>query len=408
MSASGWSDRTDWSTVPPMAAGLERTAVRPTARSRIARGLLVALAVVVMAALGLLVLLLVGSDTGAVGFVAGFAFALVPVAIVVPALLWLDRLEAEPVGQLLFAFGWGAVVATFVALLVNSYSLAVINASGGTFSTTSVVVAPWVEETAKGLGVLVILLWRRRDFDGVVDGIVYAGLVGCGFAFTENVLYLGRSLQESGTAGLALTFVLRGVFGPFAHPMFTMATGVGLGVASRTARPPLRVVAPLLGLVVAVILHGLWNLSAVAGLRGFASLYVLVQVPLFAAAVGIAIWARRREARLVGLHLRAYAAAGWFTPDEVIMLASHPLRRKARAWAKQVGGSRGARAMRGFQAAATELAFARDRATRATLDGEDRAIEQHLLAQVSAQRFGSEHIDPSLRARGDSNSQPAD
>jgi protease PrsW len=352
------------------------------------RILLMALAALVMAACLLLVLLLIGADTGITGFVAGFVFALVPVCIVLPALLWLDRLEAEPVGQLLFAFGWGAVVATFIALIVNSYSLAALTEYGGDVSTAAVFVAPWVEEVSKGLAVLVVLVWRRREFDGIVDGIVYAGLAGLGFAFTENVLYLGRSLQENGTTGLAVTFVLRAVFAPFAHPMFTMATGIGLGVASRTSRAWLRVVAPLVGLVVAVALHSLWNLSAVAGLRGFVGLYVLVQVPIFVAAVGFAVWARRREARLIREHLQVYVASGWFTPAEVEMLGSMTERRRARTWAFSVGGGAGRAAMRAFQSAATELAFARDRATRAALSEEAQQIERNLLAQVTAHRYG--------------------
>ena len=59
--------------------------------------------------------------------------------------------------------------------------------------TTAVLVAPWIEEAAKGAAVLLVLLFRRREFDGVVDGIVLAGLSGVGFAFTENVLYFGRA-----------------------------------------------------------------------------------------------------------------------------------------------------------------------------------------------------------------------
>ncbi|GAB3596157.1 hypothetical protein GCM10027446_22620 [Angustibacter peucedani] len=349
--------------------------------------LLVVLAVTTMLACLLLLALVIGSDTGPTGFVAGFAFALVPVCIVLPALLWLDRLEAEPVHQLLFAFGWGAVVATFVALVINSYSLAVLTEHGGSISTASVLVAPWVEETAKGAAVLLVLLWRRREFDGIVDGIVYAGLAGLGFAFTENVLYLGRSLQENGSTGLAVTFVLRCLFGPFAHPLFTMATGIGLGIASQTSKAWLRVAAPVAGLCVAVVLHGLWNLSAVAGLRGFIGVYVLVQIPLFAAAVAFAIWARRREARLIAQHLQVYVASGWFTPAEVAMLGSVAERRRARSWAAQVGGGRAKRAMAGFQAAATELAFARDRATRAALNEEGAAIERDLLREVTAQRY---------------------
>lgn len=373
------------------------------------------LAVVTMLASLLLLVVAIGNDTGLAGFVTGLLLALVPVGIVLPALLWLDRLEAEPVRQLVFAFGWGAIVATAVALLVNSYSLSVLTRYGGDVSTASVLVAPWVEETSKGVAVLLVLLWRRQEFDGVVDGIVYGGLAGLGFAFTENVLYLGRALQESGAAGLVVTFVLRGVFGPFAHPLFTMATGVGLGVAARTANRRLRVLAPVAGLAVAIVLHGLWNLSAVAGLRGFVSLYVVVQIPLFAAAVTFALWARRREARLVGRHLQAYVAAGWFTPAEVAMLGSTSERRRARAWARQVGGARARRAMRGFQAAATELAFARERAARSGrpswggdglgrddlgqdglgqdglgqdgLGQDGAAVERELLSQVTAQRY---------------------
>lgn len=388
---SGGSAAVDdgWTTVPPSATAVRRgTPVRATARCRVARALLTLFAVVLFIACGLLTLLIISSDTGVTGLVAGFMAALVPVLIVVPALLWLDRFEAEPTSLLLFAFAWGAVVATFVALLVNSYSLVLLQDAGGDISAAAVLVAPWVEETAKGSVVLLILLMRRREFDGVVDGIVYAGLAGVGFAFTENVLYLGRSLQENGTAGLAVTFVLRAVFGPFAHPLFTMATGIGLGVAATTRRRWLRVAAPLAGWLCAVGLHALWNLSAVAGLRGFVTIYVLVQVPIFIAAVVFALWARRRESRLIGRHLQVYQRSGWFTPAEVVMLTSMAQRRAARAWARSVGGSSGRRAMRAFQAAGTELAFLRDRMGRGTAGDDAREVEKVLLREVAADRYG--------------------
>jgi RsiW-degrading membrane proteinase PrsW (M82 family) len=379
-----------WSQVPTTAAASVRRGgpVRRTARSQVTRVLLILLLVVVLAACGLLTLLIISSQTGVTGLVTGFVVALVPVLIVVPALLWLDRFEAEPTSLLLFAFAWGALVATFVALLVNSYSLVLLQDAGGDISSTAVLVAPWVEETAKGSAVLLVLLVRRREFDGVVDGIVYAGLAGVGFAFTENVLYLGRALEEGGTGGLVVTFVLRGLFGPFAHPMFTMAIGIGLGVAAVTRRRWLRVVAPLLGWLSAVGLHALWNLSAVAGLRGFITLYVLVQVPIFLAAVAFALWARRRESRLIGRHLSVYAASGWFTPAEVQMLTSMSGRRAARGWAGSVAGGGGRHAMAAFQAAATELAFARDRMSRGTAAPDARDVERALLHEVACDRYG--------------------
>jgi RsiW-degrading membrane proteinase PrsW (M82 family) len=366
-------------------AGQIRPAARP-ARVRVGRMLATALVAVVFLACGLLVFAIIGSDTGWTGALVGLSLAAVPVFVVVPCLLWLDRFEAEPTGLLLFAFGWGAAVATLVAILVNSTSIALLKSSGGDVTVGALVIAPFVEETCKGLAVLLVVLYRRREFDGVIDGIVYAGMAGIGFAFTENVLYLGRALADSGFHGLAATFVLRCVFGPFAHPLFTMATGVGFGVSVTTRRRWLRYFAPVLGWLTAVTLHGLWNLSALAGLRGFVTVYVVLQVPIFLAAVGFALWARRREGRLIGRHLGVYAETGWLTPAEVQMLASMPARRQARARAREHGGAQAARAMRGFQDSASELALLRERMTRSAGGPDAADNERELLAHLAAQR----------------------
>ena len=356
------------------------------ARVRVGRLLVTALGVTLIVACGLMVVAIIGSSTGVTGVLVGIALAAVPVFVVVPSLLWLDRFEAEPTPLLLFAFGWGAAVATFVAILVNSTSVAVLKASGGDITVAAVVIAPFVEETCKGLAVLLVFLYRRREFDGVVDGIVYAGVAGIGFAFTENVLYLGRALAEHGVDGLAVTFVLRCVFGPFAHPLFTMATGVGFGVAATTRVRWLRFAAPVLGWLLAITLHGLWNLSAVAGLRGFVSAYVVLQVPIFLGALGFALWSRRREGRLIGRHLQVYAETGWLTPGEVQMLADMPARRRARSLARSRGGRAAERAMRSFQDDASELALLRERMTRSGGGSSAEATEQQLLLRLSADR----------------------
>jgi RsiW-degrading membrane proteinase PrsW (M82 family) len=347
----------------------------------------VAFAVVAAACL-LMTLSAIGSQTGAMGFFTGLVLAAVPVLPVVAVYLWLDRYEAEPTSLLVFTFTWGAAVATFGALVINTASTAAIRNAGGDPSTAAVLVAPFVEEGFKGFAVLLVLLLRRREFDGVVDGIVYAGMAGVGFAFVENVLYLGRTLAEAGAGGTLVVFVVRCLVSPFAHPLFTAATGIGLGIASRTRNPALRFVAPVLGYVVAVLLHGAWNLSATAGLSGFVMTYVVVQVPIFIGFVTFAVLARRREGRLIGRHLATYAGTGWLGPADVAMLASLPARRNARRWAQRAGGRPARRAMRDFQELGSELAFLRERMVHGSASADAAEQEYAMLATMSGLRAG--------------------
>lgn len=362
---------------------LPRSIRRPgdnlTARPMLRRWLAAATLLIVFLACGLLFSAAIDMEVGwQVGLVAAMV-ALVPVGIVVPAFMWLDRFEAEPLGSLLFAFAWGALIATTVALVLNTGSIIVLQSvSNDAEAVASVMVAPVVEESLKGLGVLLILWFRRREFDGIVDGIVYAGLSAAGFAFAENILYFGRAFLEAGPEGLAGLFIVRGLLGPFAHPLFTMWTGVGVGVAATRHRGLLRVVVPILGLVVAVLLHGLWNLSAVAGMQGFWASYLLLQMPIFLGAIGVVVWARRREARLIAEHLDIYVRHGWLSPVEVGMLTSQARRKEARRWASSGGGRRARTAMVAFQDDATELAFLRMRMRHGTA-GPSAALEERAL-----------------------------
>ena len=133
----------------------------------------------------------------------------------------------------MFAFLWGALVAVVGAFFLNTFGLKLLVEARWTdpLETGAVYLAPFTEETLKGLGILLIYLLRRREFDGIIDGIVYAGLIGAGFAFSENILYLGQAYNEYGGEGLTSTFVVRGLMGPFGHPLFTSLTGIGIGIA---------------------------------------------------------------------------------------------------------------------------------------------------------------------------------
>ncbi|WP_405721698.1 PrsW family glutamic-type intramembrane protease [Streptomyces sp. NBC_00046] len=302
----------------------------------------------VLALCGLAILALVRDQTGTQGFLVGLGLAVLPVPLLLAAFRWLDRVDPGPWRNVLFAFAWGAFAAALVAILANSFAtrwIATTTADPSNADTLgATVIAPVVEESAKAAAVLLIFLFRRREFNGIVDGIVIAGITASGFAFTENILYLGNAFgqdQQIGTSGVvsvtAATFFVRAVMSPFAHPLFTVLTGTGFGLAAASARHRRirRILLPLLGLVLAMGMHSLWNGSAVFSPYGFYAVYAVFMVPAFGLVTWLAIWSRRRELRTLAAELPSYAAAGWLTPAEPLALSTMRARGLARDAARR-------------------------------------------------------------------------
>jgi RsiW-degrading membrane proteinase PrsW (M82 family) len=322
----------------------------------------------VVALFALLVLGLATARVGVLATVIGVLAAVLPVAVVVATFLWIDRWEPEPASLLLISFCWGAFVATLSALLINDTASTVgdmLLGSGNGDKLSAIVSAPVGEEAVKAIPVLAVLLRRSHEFDGMVDGIVYAGFSAAGFAFTENIYYFGRAFAEYGfgdgtSAGVLATFILRGVLSPFAHPLFTVLTGIGVGVAARTVSKHVRVLAPLGGYLGAVGLHALWNASAtLGGTTAFLNVYFLIMVPMFIGVLLLVLWQRRREQRVVAAALPGMADARWIARSEVDLLASLSGRRKWRRQARRESGRAAGRAVGAYQASVTELAFLR-------------------------------------------------
>ncbi|GAA1670368.1 PrsW family intramembrane metalloprotease [Microbacterium lacus] len=336
----------------------------------------------------LLLVALVGYFLTAIGPAAsliGMVLALIPLAGVLVAVRLVDRWEPEPRGLLILAVAWGAVVAVGITLGVDLALSLVLGVEDSPMADafSAVVQAPIVEEFAKGLGVYLIFVTARRAFDGPVDGIVYGALVGAGFAFTENIQYFAVSFIEGGVADASATFFVRGILSPFAHVMFTSITGFALGLAARRGARAGRAVGPwVLGMMGAMMLHALWNGSAVFG--DFFGLYLTLQVPLFVGFILGIVALRREEARLTRSRLGDYAAAGWFTPQEVDMLATGSGRKAALAWARTLRGDR-TPLMKQFIADATALAAARQRAITGR-DPNAREDEHVLLTRTAATR----------------------
>nr|WP_268239706.1 PrsW family intramembrane metalloprotease [Micromonospora yangpuensis] len=361
---SGWSPGT-----PPGDAGS-----MPRRRLGWRRFLVLAGVVLLIAACALFMVITLGASLGAEALLIGLVAAILPVPVLVACFLWLDRYEPEPLKYLIFCFAWGAFVSTAASLTVNEFFAARFADWGLPAALTAVLVAPFIEELTKALGPILLLVFRRREWSGITDGLVYCGLSAVGFAMVENILYLGgygyaTGVDEYGPATGAqqviAIFIVRILLFGFAHPLFTSMTGVGLGIAARTADRRVRFLAPAAGLLLAMMLHGAWNLlptlGAAVGRPAIALFgFVGVMFPIFFAMVGVAVWVRAWEGRLTERTLPDYVRAGWLTPPEVAALGSLGRRHAARSWARRVAGDGGVRAMRGYQFAATRLALLRD------------------------------------------------
>ncbi|MCG5215048.1 PrsW family intramembrane metalloprotease [Streptosporangium sp. KLBMP 9127] len=325
-------------------------------------------------------------DGDPVRFVIALILAIAPVPLLLAAVLALDRMEPEPRSNLIFAFAWGAGIAVLVAGVINSFGLLYIEQAADLHfddarSIAATFGAPVVEETMKGLVLLGLLRFRRQELDGPTDGIIYASMVGLGFAMSENVsYYVAAQDGPLGVQGLAVTVVLRGVLSPFAHPLFTSMIGVAVAVAARRQGPG-RVGIVVAGWIGAMLLHGLWNgLASYSGFGGLALAYLVLMIVLFVL-IGVVVRDRRRIVALLQRYLPPYQPTGLITPADVNMLSSLPARRQARQWAKTHGRRPGLRAMNDYQLAATELGLLHERASRRAIGEETFRQEQQALLE---------------------------
>jgi RsiW-degrading membrane proteinase PrsW (M82 family) len=371
---------------PQQAVTITMQRQRSTSVVKIALGIVCALIALL---LGLLLLLIIGYETGPVAFLIGLVTATIPVPLYVILVLWIDRYESEPAWMLATAFFWGALVATFVAFLINSTGGAIVGAlagaaAGNTFAL--VISAPIVEECAKATILFIFFFFKKDEFDGVIDGIVYAALVALGFAMTENVLYYGKATLGGGVS-LTVTLFLRGFLAPFSHPLFTSMTGIGLGLARQTRNLAVKLITPVLGLLLAIFMHSIWNGSgAIFGGGGFLLTYIVIMVPAFVillVVIGIALY---REGQLVREFLLCDLERGMLTRQEYDQLGSIFGRMGSSFNALTKTGMKGWRTRMKFNQMASELAFYRCRVSRGIYSGVTNLneVENEYIQAVSS------------------------
>jgi RsiW-degrading membrane proteinase PrsW (M82 family) len=240
--------------------------------------------------------------------------AFVPVVLYLTIPYVIDRYDPEPWWALAGVFFWGALFATGFSGIVNT----VVGQTLGEFAAVTIS-APLIEEFTKGLAVLGMVVFLRREFDGVVDGIIYGTFAALGFAAVENVGYYFRYRAE-----IEQVFIVRGVLSPWLHPLFTSMTGLGFGIGREHGATWAKIVFPMGGYMVAVFLHALWNGSSflAQGSAGFFFAKVGLGILLALVFIGIIIALVVRKGRTIRKYLEDEVLIGTISQEELNLVCS--------------------------------------------------------------------------------------
>ena len=297
-----------------------------------------------------------------------------PVALLVYVL---DLYEREPIPLLAAAFVWGAVAATTLSAIGNAgWSLVVARLGGPELATrwSAAITAPIVEETLKGLGVVLIVLIAREEVDDRMDGFVYGALCGLGFAVVEDVFYFVAVFGGEVQGVLEGFFVRVIASGLYSHVLYTGLVGMAIGIVAtrrdeRSLGPRLRSALPLIA--AAVIGHFLWN-SPILELfpeRPWEGAEWLL-IPVATAVKGLPLLlfvalairlAHRRERRWLREALAAESDDAAVTAEELATLETVQGRRRVRIRMRRRAGDRAAKLLGRLQREQVNLAMIRSK-----------------------------------------------
>lgn len=257
-----------------------------------------------------------------VALFAALFFGFMPCFLYAYILYWLDRYEKEPKILLGAVFMWGVVVAAGGSYVLNSlFGLTIFGLTGseGLASVAGATIsAPLVEETLKGMAVLVVFLIFRHEFDSILDGIVYAGIAALGFAATENSIYIWRGFASDGWGGLASLVFIRVILVGWQHPFYTAFIGIGLAMARTNRNGFVKVIAPLTGWGLAMFTHSMHNFLASVPLLGELTCLLgsfLDWIGVFFMFLFI-LWATWIEQKNIILHLREEVQMGIISAEQ--------------------------------------------------------------------------------------------
>jgi len=302
--------------------------------------------------------------------------AVLPVPLLLLVFRRLDRAEPKPRRYLFVTFAWGATVAPVIAVVGEEIF--------GSLHFPAWLAAGVVEEAAKGVVLVGLVVFVRHRFSGIIDGIVYGGFVATGFLFTEDCLFYSKFYghgDHEAVANVAHGFIARGILTVWGHPLYTMLIGIGLGVAAVSTRRAVRVIAPVGGYAGAATLHAFYDyicLHPQSTLGGHAIVVVLLGWVAVVVATSFATTMRGCHLRALEPYTWPYVASGHLSPWDVVGFSSMKGRRNARR--------RAGRALGDVQHTVTRLALLRRDAEAGRGLVEFVARERELLSQLEQSR----------------------
>lgn len=262
------------------------------------------------------------------GFILSVVFGVIPMLLFAYIVYWVDRYEKEPVWLLGGVFIWGAVIAAGAAFIVNSFlGLGIYMFTGSqafTELSTASAIAPVIEESLKGMACLLVFLFFRREFDSILDGIVYAAITAIGFAATENIYYIYTyGYQQSGLNGILYMFFVRVILVGWQHPFYTAFIGIGLAISRLSRNTSVKFLSPIMGWGLAVLTHSIHN-SISTLFQGFQSLALglVFDWSGWVAMIIFVAWALYREQKWITAQLRDEVVNGVITPDQYKIASS--------------------------------------------------------------------------------------
>lgn len=325
--------------------------------------------------------------TTLIGLFLAIVVGFLPMVVYALVLWWFDRYEKEPLGLLVAAFLWGAVPAVIFSLIAElalDVPISLLVRPTAASLVSAAVVAPVAEEVFKGGALLLLFLFFRSEVDSLIDGVLYGGLVGFGFAAVENTLYFGGSLMESGLGQFAALAVFRAFLFGLNHALFTGLLGLGMAWGRAASNGLVKVGAPLLGLLAGIAAHATHNASVTLGaelgwpcLFAFASDWAGVALLL-----GVLVWCSVRERRWIDRWLDDEVERGTLTEEDYEVVSSYVARLAERLRALFNGDLERWWRLGRYYRLATELAFNKRRLSRFPEDeGAKRRVER-LRARV--------------------------